>query len=222
MADQVVIMISPLSRKTPSGKAIGFEASKAIWEIYLRDAGLQDKVSVIRSPVNSPVLATYQFVENKSDSPEFAQPGDIILPGCSTKGGDQSRFKANFEKYAREGVRIADPLSCAFEPSGEALSASDFRKALDTVEALEVYIPPNTDPGEVYSVLGAGPQSLSEVLTKLVEEVIDEMSSMAAGNVAGGMGTAEEESLIREEEPEEEDDIITEVFDYLMKKGVLS
>jgi cytidyltransferase-like protein len=221
MADQVVIMISPLSRKTPSGKAIGFEASKAIWEIYLRDVGLQDKVSVICSPVNSPVLATYQFVENKSDSPEFAQPGDIVLPGCSTKGGDQSRFKADFEKYAREGVIIADPLSCAFVPSGDALSASDFRRALDTGDGLEVYIPPNTDPGEVYSVLGAGPQSLSEVLTKLVEEVIDEMSSMATGNVAVGMG-AEEEGLIREEEPEEEDDIITEVFDYLVKKGVLS
>jgi len=221
MADQVVIMVSPLPRKTPSGKAIGFEASKAIWEIYLRDAGLQDKVSVIRSPVNSPVLATYQFVENKSDSPEFAQPGDIILPGCSTKGGDQSRFKANFEKYAKEGVRIADPLSCAFEAPGEALSASDFRKALDTGDGLEVYIPPNTDPGEVYSVLGTSPQSLSEVLTKLVEEVIDEMSSMAGGSIAGGLG-AEEEGLIREEEPEEEDDIITEVFDYLVKKGALS
>jgi len=221
MADQVVIMVSPLPRKTPSGKAIGFEASKAIWEIYLRDAGLQDKVSVIRSPVNSPVLATYQFVENKSDSPEFAQPGDIILPGCSTKGGDQSRFKANFEKYAREGVRIADYLSCAFEAQDLALSATDFRKALDAAAALEVYIPPNTDPGEVYSVLGASPQSLSEVLTKLVEEVIDEMSSMAGGSIAGGLG-AEEEGLIREEEPEEEDDIITEVFDYLVKKGALS
>ncbi len=219
LADQVVVMVSPLPRKTPSGKAIGFEVSKAIWEIYLRDVGLQDKVSVIRSPVNSPVLATYQFVENKSDSPEFAQPGDIILPGCSTKGGDQSRFKTNFEKYAREGVRIADPLSCAFEPSGDALSASDFRRALDTGDGLEVYIPPNTDPGEVYSVLGTKPQSLSEVLTRLVEEVIDEMSSMAAGNVSGGLGSSEED-LIEEEDPEEE--IITEVFNYLVKKGVLS
>ena len=222
MADQVVIMVSPLPRSTPSGKAIGFQVSKAIWEIYLRDAGLQNKVSVIRSPVNSPVLATYQFVENKSDSPEFAQPGDTILPGCSTKGGDQSRFKANFEKYAREGVKIADPLSCAFEAPGEALSASDFRKALDTGVGLEVYIPPNTDPGEVYSVLGTGPQSLAETLTRLVEEVIDEMSSMAAGNVSGGLGSSEE-GLIREEEPEEsEDEIVTEVFDYLVKSGVLS
>ena len=132
MADKVVVMVSPLPRKTPSGREVGFTLSKKIWDIYLRDTGLDNKVEVIRSPVNSPVSATYQFVTNEDDSPELAQPGDRVIPGCSTKGGDESRFKANFEKYAREGVTIADPLSCAFVASGEALSASDFRAALDT------------------------------------------------------------------------------------------
>ena len=154
LADRVVVMISPLARKTPSGKDISFDVSKKIWNIYLRDAGLEDKVTVVRSPVNSPVSATYQFVENSDDKPELAQPGDTVIPGCSTKGGDEDRFKANFEKYAREGVTISDPLSCAFVAPPEALSARDFRAALDDGTGLEKFIPQGVDPDDILDVLG--------------------------------------------------------------------
>ena len=224
MADRVVIMVSPLARKTPSGKQVGFEASKAIWEIYLRDAGLADKVDVIRAPVNSPVLATYQFVENKDDSPELAQPGDRVIPGCSTKGGDEDRFKANFEKYAREGVQIVDPLECAFIASGDALSASDFRAAIDDASVgLERFVPDGTSPQEVLSVLGveaAAEESMMETLLRLVEKAVDEASSMAAGSVAGYSGKPmDKEALIREED--DEDEVIEEVFNYLVGKGVV-
>tara|TARA_R110002020_G_scaffold600_4_gene3082 strand:+ start:263 stop:2302 length:2040 start_codon:yes stop_codon:yes gene_type:complete len=224
MADRVVIMVSPLARKTPSGKQVGFEASKAIWEIYLRDAGLADKVDVIRAPVNSPVLATYQFVENKDDSPELAQPGDRVIPGCSTKGGDEDRFKANFEKYAREGVQIVDPLECAFVASGDALSASDFRAAIDASSMdLERFVPDGTNPQEVLSVLGVEPgaeESMMETLLRLVEKAVDEASSMAAGSVAGYSGKPmDKEALIREED--DEDEVIEEVFNYLVGKGVV-
>ena len=223
MADRVVVMVSPLARRTPSGKEVGFNASKAIWDVYLKDAGLSDKVEVIRSPVNSPVLATYQFVENKDEVPEMAQPGDSVIPGCSTKGGDESRFKSNFEKYAREGVKIVDPLSCAFVASGEALSASDFRAALDAGNGLERFIPDGTDAGEILSVLGVEPAPVMEALARLVEEVMDEMSSMAAGNVAGYSGSQKKKksSLIREEEPEEDDEVVEEIFNYLVGKGVM-
>ena len=224
MADRVVIMVSPLARKTPSGKQVGFEASKAIWDIYLRDAGLADKVDVIRAPVNSPVLATYQFVENKDDSPELAQPGDRVIPGCSTKGGDEDRFKANFEKYAREGVQIVDPLECAFIASGDALSASDFRAAIDDASVgLERFVPDGTSPQEVLSVLGveaAAEESMMETLLRLVEKAVDEASSMAAGSVAGYSGKPmDKEALIREED--DEDEVIEEVFNYLVGKGVV-
>ena len=230
MADRVVIMVSPLARKTPSGKQVGFEASKAIWEIYLRDAGLSDKVDVIRAPVNSPVLAAYQFVENKDDSPELAQPGDLVIPGCSTKGGDEVRFQADFEKYAREGVQIADPIDCAFAASGDALSASDFRAALDSaLTGLEQFVPDGTDPQEVLGVLGVKADSMTEALMRLVEKAMDEASSMAAGNVEGhsgrtGMGRREDDepSLIREEEPiDEEEEVIEEVLNYLVGKGAV-
>jgi len=180
MADKVVIMVSPLPRRTPEGKEVSFSTSKAIWEVYLRDAGLLDKVNIIRSPVNSPVSATYQFVTNEKDDPDLAQPGDRVIPGCSTKGGDESRFQANFEKYARDGVSIADPISCAFAASGEALSASDFRAALDAGVGLERFVPESTDPNEILAILGVevGPQTdrptMESVITDLVYEMLNE------------------------------------------------
>ena len=222
MADKVVVMVSPLPRKTPSGREIGFALSKKIWDIYLRDTGLDNKVEVIRSPVNSPVSATYQFVTNEDDSPELAQPGDRVIPGCSTKGGDESRFKANFEKYAREGVTIADPLSCAFVASGEALSASDFRAALDTGEGLERFIPQKTDPDEILNLLG---------VERKEEEPLDEISSMAAGNVAGAPSPKQFPGLDVDKENKRQKEIsgiqresmlVDQVLDYLLEKLEIS
>ena len=242
MADRVVIMVSPLPRRTPSGKEVGFSASKAIWEVYLRDVGLSDKVSVIRSPVNSPVSATYQFVANEDENPELAQPGDRVIPGCSTKGGDESRFQANFEKYAREGVSIADPISCAFVASGEALSASDFRAALDAGAGLERFVPESTDPNEILAILGIepGPQierpTMEAMLTNLVYEMLNErkkkdttveenaeeleeisaMGGQGGGSVEGYSGNVDEDeepSLIREKEV-----VVERVLNYLLQQ----
>ncbi len=222
MADKVVVMVSPLARRTPSGRDIGYSLSKKIWDIYLRDTGLNDKVEVIRSPVNSPVSATYQFVANEDNLPDLAQPGDRVIPGCSTKGGDQSRFQANFEKYARDGVSITDPLSCAFVASGEALSASDFRAALDSGSGLEKFIPSETDPSEILNILGV--ESGSEI-------PMDEISTMAGGNVEGAPSTKQFPGLDVEKENRRQKEIsgiqresmlIDQVLDYLLEKLEIS
>ena len=218
MSDKVVIMVSPLPRKTPSGRDIDFSVSKKIWDVYLRDANLSEKVEVIRSPVNSPVSATYQFVTNEDNSPELAQPGDRVIPGCSTKGGDESRFQANFEKYAREGVSIADPLSCAFVASGDALSASDFRAALDTGEGLERFIPQGVNPDEILNILGVEAKQ---------EEPIEEISSMAAGSVAISPRSDQFPGLDVDKENRRQKEIsgiqresmlVDQVLDYLLEK----
>jgi hypothetical protein len=218
MADKVVIMVSPLPRRTPSGRDINFSVSKKIWDVYLRDANLSDKVEVIRSPVNSPVSATYQFVTNEDNLPELAQPGDRVIPGCSTKGGDESRFQANFEKYAREGVSIADPISCAFVASSEALSASDFRAALDIGEGLENFIPRGVDPDEILNILGVEARQ---------EEPIEEISSMAGGDVAmsprpnqfPGLDVEKENKRQKEISGiQRESKLVDQVLDYLLEK----
>jgi hypothetical protein len=136
--------------------------------------------------------------------------------------------KANFEKYARKGVQIADPIECAFAASGDALSASDFRAALDSASAgLDRFVPDGTDPQEVLGVLGVKADSMTEALMRLVEKAMDEASSMAAGNVEGfAGGNKNKRSLIREDEPEdleesEDEEVIEEVLNYLVGKGAV-
>jgi len=150
--------------------------------------------------------------------PELAQPGDRVIPGCSTKGGDEDRFKANFEKYAREGVSIADPLSCAFVASGDALSASDFRAALDTGEGLERFIPQGVNPDEILNILGVEAKQ---------EEPIEEISSMAAGSVAISPRSDQFPGLDVEKENRRQKEIsgiqtesmlVDQVLDYLLEK----
>ena len=140
------------------------------------------------------------------------------------------RFQADFEKYAREGVQIADPIDCAFIASAGAVSARDFRAAIDSaLKGLDRFIPDGTDPQEVLGVLGVKVDSMTEALMRLVEKAMDEASSMAAGNVEGhsgrtGMGRREDDepSLIREEEPiDEEEEVIEEVLNYLVGKGAV-
>jgi len=172
LADNVIIMISKLSRKTPGGKDITVEDSSKIWDLYISSAGLIN-VIIKSSPHASPVRAAYEFVD------EGANIGDQIILGTSTKEGDQSRFAKNVQKYAKEGVQILDPLEYAFEPIGEELSASDFRAALETGENIERFLPANITPEMILSILKFENQAqLQEVDIKLVlsfiEEALDE------------------------------------------------
>jgi len=145
-ADRVIVMVSPKARQTPSGQDVGQEQSIAIWELYLNKAGLTN-VEVIPSPHPSPVRSAYEYVENT------AQPGENVILGTSTKGGDQSRFAKNVQAYAKEGVRVLDPMKFAFDPVGEELSASDFRSAAESSD-INRFLPSGVDPQDVLDILG--------------------------------------------------------------------
>jgi hypothetical protein len=134
LADKVVIMISPLPRELPNGESVTAEMSIRLWEIYLEAEKLDNKVSVMKSPFSSPVRATFEFVSNLENIPEFAQPGDTVLLGASTKGGDESRFSNDVQKYAREGVKVE---SKPIMPLGN-YSATDMRKAIANNNAKEL------------------------------------------------------------------------------------
>jgi hypothetical protein len=109
-ADEVIVLVSPVERE-----GITADQSIALWNIYLEELPY-DNIKVMRSPVNSPVTAAYQFVENPDDNPLWAQPGDEVIMGVSTKGGDEERFCRNVQKYAREGVLVR--ANCAIDPAG--------------------------------------------------------------------------------------------------------
>ena len=173
-ADRVIVMVSPKARQTPSGQDVGQEQSIAIWELYLNKAGLTN-VEVIPSPHPSPVRSAYEYVENT------AQPGENVILGTSTKGGDQSRFAKNVQQYAKEGVRVLDPMKFAFDPVGEELSASDFRSAAESSD-INRFLPSGVEPQDVLDILGiqGGAEEVVEhaalpLFFRLIEEVLDEM-----------------------------------------------
>jgi hypothetical protein len=200
-ADEVIILVSPVERE-----GITADQSVALWNIYLEELPY-DNIKVMKSPVNSPVLAAYQFVENPDDNPLWAQPGDEVIMGVSTKGGDEERFCKNVQKYAREGVLIR--ANCAIDPAGgsftnqetgEPFSATNMRRAIaNKNKELVSFIPPEAHDrmDDIEDILAMKQNERKEPITlenlfDMVEEVmeededtVEEISSMGGGSVAG-------------------------------------
>jgi hypothetical protein len=155
IADEVKVFVSKLPRSEGDHEFTA-QQSVSVWNVYL-DAKDLGNVEIDASPHASPVTAAYQFVEN--DAPE----GSSIILGASTKGGDESRFAKALGANAKEGVTVLDPMEYAFEPIGEVLSATDFRKALVNGKDIKKWLPHQdingtdsllVDPYEIQSVLG--------------------------------------------------------------------
>lgn len=201
MADKVVVMVSPLARDLPNGKPVTFEVSKSIWDIYLKAEKLDKKVVIMNSPFSSPVRAAYEFVGNKDNLPEFAQPGQTVILGTSTKGGDESRFAKDVTKYARQGVQTqVVPID-----SEGNISATDMRDAIanNDVKGLTKFLPDSVDKkkiaGYIMSLFSASQNISENVIYDIIIETIKKNANkysllikkhvkkenMAGGSVAG-------------------------------------
>ena len=104
LADKVKLFIGKSPRPIkddPQGRSISAEQSLKMWEMYLQDAGLADKVDV-EIISGSPMKASYSVLED-------AQPGQTILMGCGAK--DTYFTPEALAKYAPEGVE-ALPAPC--------------------------------------------------------------------------------------------------------------
>jgi len=159
-ADKVLVLISPdtpstkKKRVTPEGRYISYDVSKEMWDNYLQAAGLASKVTTMISPSPSPVSAAYEFVANKDNSSYMAQPGEHVILGVSTKGGDEIRFQKTAQDYAREGVTVeVIPFKAPTD-----LSATQFRAAIDSaldknsIRPLMSFLPKNVDPNSILQI----------------------------------------------------------------------
>ena len=193
-ADKVIVMVSPKPRD-----GITADQSIAIWNIFL-DELPYDNIEVMESPSPSPVRSAFDFVENKSDDPNLAQPGDEVILGVSTKGGDDKRFCANVQKYARDGVIVKG--NCAIAPvvdpeTNIEYSASNLRDAMaEGGDVLRQYMPKEVQHRieEIEEILKMKQESEEITLENLFdmvrevldeEEELDEISAMGGGAVAG-------------------------------------
>jgi hypothetical protein len=254
IADQVVILISPLSRKTPAGKEINKSVSEKIWQIYIDAKGIGNKVSIGSSPYNSPVQASFEVL--KGNVPDFVpQAGDLIIPVASDKpdkGGkpDYTRFLKFHEGLPDmvPGVVPANIEEYFYKaPSEGALSAGDFRAALDTGEGLKAFLPTSVSAQEVFEALGVelepevdeteidepeesgGPpalymgEGLDEEIDRLLDETMDKADSKELeemSSMAGGSVEGYSGSAKKKKSliREEEPEVVEEVLNYLLGK----
>ncbi len=226
MVDKVIVFVSPLSRPTPSGAEVTSEDSVRLWNQYIEAYGLQDKIDVKVSAINSPVRLVFDFVANGWDSkkekqvnepnPDYAQAGDMVILGVSTKGGDDSRFTATAQQYAHPRVRVAAGREWAISAegdefvhsqTGEALSASHMRACEDSPEAaaermklglgqdplnaLSEFLPTRlrNDVARIHSSLFQRQEMAAEGLVELIGSLLTESyieEISAMGAVGGG------------------------------------
>ena len=162
--DYMYILISPIPIKV-GDKQITVVESKKVWDLYLNSVGLQDKVTVVASPFNSPVQASYAVMDG--DVPTFIpEPGDKIIPVASDK--PDSRGKPDFERFRKfhlyqpkiKGVIPADVTNYVLGALGDdkgSINASDFREALASGDPIERFIPDGVNPEDVRNKLGFEP-----------------------------------------------------------------
>lgn len=199
ISKRVIVFMSPLARKLPDGREMTFDMAYTMWDSYLKSAGLGN-VKVLESPVNSPVGASFKFVSNEENNPDWAQPGEKVVLASSTKGGDDSRFGDKVQKYAREGVEVfSKPVQVEGDAfvdtrTGEPLSASTMRQAIADrdLETFAEYLPKSLR-GDAEKLLDKltpkEKESVMEMLYRMVEEAIKEENTMQSGNIDGYAGT---------------------------------
>jgi cytidyltransferase-like protein len=180
LADKVIVLISPVARRTPGGIEITAADTVKILQIYFEESDIHN-VDVEISEYNSPVQAAIEY----GNKEELA--GSSVILGASTKGGDVvERFGSNMQKYA-PNVNILNPLEFAFKPFGEELHASDFRKALDDPQNdISKYIPEEAKNriSEILNILKSNVNLKEEatqiplgIFLRLIESHIDEVES---------------------------------------------
>ena len=198
MAKRVIVFMSPLARDLPDGRKMTFDMAYQLWDSYLKSAGLNN-VKVLESPVNSPVGATFKFVANEEENPDWAQEGEAVVLGVSTKGGDDSRFSAKAQQYAKDGVKVLAGGEYAVDPSGpeftdsrtgKPLSATVMRTAIAErdLETFSEYLPQPLR-GSAEEILNKltpeEEETVSEMIFRMINESLDEQcgSAMASSGI---------------------------------------
>ena len=183
--DKILVLISPLSVKTPDGLEISAKDSKNVWRLFLQSRNLLDKVELLVSPINSPVRAAYAVLDNEIDSFETVA-GDFVIPGASKK--PNVRGEPDWERFARfheydadvEGLTLGQAEEWAVDPitddTGEDLSASSLRAAIDNKEDISRWIPKGITEEGFYTALNTSQQNEGyQHFKRLMENASDGM-----------------------------------------------
>lgn len=244
MADEVKLIISnPLKGNRYIGDtAVTKEVSKAIWEIMLADAGL-DNVVFHETDRASPVHAVFDFVA--PEGPVAA--GDTLILGTSTKGCDPKRWNSiigNPAKYVKKDVNVeCIPVRPAEHSEAYLARLSEFSELTDNLPSVKKK---SANPSDIHASdlrylaervgePGAWellqdffpPENADAILGHLgLQAPLEEVSggggagganSMSNGSIAGASGKVPGET----DEETENNSIIREIMKLLKEKGIV-
>jgi len=173
--DEVIILISPVDFPEVTN-----EQSLAIWKEYLKNG--EPNITAKIADYRSPVQAVYEFVAD----PVSARDGDTVLLVKSSKDVGDTRFN-RAQQYADKynpGLTVDDIVEDPVQSEGGIVySARDMRKAINDGdrETFLSYVPPSADADALWSTLTKKEESLDS----LIDDAIEEMSTMAGGAVGG-------------------------------------
>ena len=204
IADKVKLFIGQSGRPIRgdmAGRSINAEQSLAIWNKYLSDAGLSDRVDV-EIISGSPMKASYSVLED-------ATPGQTILMGCGEK--DTYFSPEALAKYTPEGVKAqAAPCPNIVDPhTKKPYSATAVRDTIknNDLEAFAKFLPEQSlqSAQEIFQLLGGG---------------LQEMSAMGGGAVQGFSGRMPDVVGSEKKKPKKKEivseEMVSEVMDYLL------
>ena len=204
MADKVKLFIGKSDRPIrgdQNSRSITAEHSLAVWEKYLADAGLSDRVDV-EIISGSPMKAAYSVLED-------AVPGQTILMGCGEK--DTYYTPEALAKYTPEGVKAqASPCPNILDPNTKKpYSATAVRDTIknNDLEAFAKFLPQDSinSARQIFSLLGG---------------VIQEMASMGGGAATGFANTVPDVIGSEKKKPQKkefvQEELVSEVMDYLL------
>ena len=131
-----IILVSRLSREE-----VSYEHSLQIWDMYLQKLNLKGLVDVLVSNYETPIQSVFEFMSNKEDNPEFAQDGDLIVLGFSTKN-KESQLKLSDINKDRLNKKI-DINIVPIEPKFNNMSSTDMRMAITNkdINLVKSFIP---------------------------------------------------------------------------------
>ena len=176
--DELIILISPVDYPEVSNS----QALK-IWNEYLKNG--EPNITAKIADYRSPVQAVYEFVAD----PENAGDGDTVLLIKSSKDVGDTRFDRaqSYAERKNPGVNVEDIVEDPVQSrTGVIYSARDMRKAIQQGdrESFISYLPTDVDGNMVWSLV----TNTTEGINKIIDDTIDEMSTMAGGSVEGSAG----------------------------------
>ena len=152
--------------------------AKKIWNHYLEADDAPDNIQVEIADYRSPITSVYEFVAD----PVKARAGDTVYLIKSSKDVGDTRYDGaqSYAERNNPGVNVEiieeDPVN---RPNGEPYNGGDARKAIagNDRKLFNTFMPTQVDSDKIWNMFYPNQQ---------LDQMIDEISSMAGGAVSGG------------------------------------